>query len=92
MKSPRKPWLPKQSLLFPTEMPDAPYASALRELTEISQGFSNDPSILLVQEHNACPEAKHWSKILSGESTLGSNNRRDCTKLYLPAGVGPPLI
>ena len=92
MKSPKKHRLPKQSLLF-AEMPDAPYASALRELTEISQGFSNDPSILLVKEHNACPEAKHWSKILSGDSTRGcSGHRRDLTQLYLPAGVAPPLI
>ena len=55
----------QQILLFPTEMPEPPYAEALRELTAIAQGFANDPSVLLVREHDSCPQAQQLSKVLS---------------------------
>ena len=55
----------RQVLLFPTEMPEPPFAEALRELTEIAQGFANDPGVLLVREHDSCPQAQHLSKVLS---------------------------
>src|ERR1017187_1243505 len=50
----RKPKCLKQLLLFPTEMPEPPHAEALLELTAIEQGIANDPSVLLVREHDSC--------------------------------------
>ena len=55
----------RQILLFPTEMPEPPYAEALRELTAIAQGFANDPSVLLVREHDSCPQAQQLSRVLA---------------------------
>jgi hypothetical protein len=72
-------------------MPDAPYAGALRELTEISQGFTNDPSVLLVQEYRKCKEAQRWSAILAG-NYYNRYQREGTQVLFLPPGLAPPLI
>ena len=83
----------RQILLFSTEMPDPPYAEALRELTAIAQGFANDPSVLLVREHDSCPQAQQLSKVLSeASSRVGAPYRDGITLLYPPPGILPPLI
>jgi hypothetical protein len=82
----------RQILLFPTEMPEPPYAEALRELTEIAQGFANDPSVLLVREHDSCPQAQQLSKVLSAASRVRSLYRDGVTLMYPPPGILPPLI
>ena len=89
----RKPNCVQQLLLFPTEMPEPPYAEALRELTAIAQGFANDPSVLLVREHDSCPQAQQLSKVLSEASSRIRGPYRDCvTLMYPPPGILPPLI
>src|ERR1039458_7236835 len=91
--SSRKPKCPKQLLLFPTEMPEPPYAEALRELTVIVQGFADDPSVLLVREHDSCPQAQQLSKALSEASSRVRGLYRDgVTLLYPPPVILPPLI
>jgi hypothetical protein len=83
----------QQLLLFPTEMPEPPYAEALRELTAIAQGFANDPSVLLVREHDSCPQAQQLSKVLSEASFRVRSPYLDgAPLLYPPPGILPPLI
>ena len=91
--SSRKPKCPKQLLLFPTEMPEPPYAEALRELTVIVQGFADDPSVLLVREHDSCPQAQQLSRVLAEASSRVRGPHLDgVTLLYPPPGILPPLI
>jgi hypothetical protein len=83
----------RQILLFPSEMPEPPYAEALRELTAIAQGFANDPSVLLVREHHSCPQAQQLSKVLvEASSRVRSPYRDGVTLMYPPPGILPPLI
>src|ERR1039458_10727466 len=50
----RKPKCPKPLLLFPTEMPEPPYAEALRELTAIAQRSEEHTSELQSLRHLVC--------------------------------------